>query len=119
MSELADYYSIYEGVWINWARGRVFGSTITLNRRDGGLIISFITLFITLVGTAFGESSASPFIIVFHLKPLAMLYTISNKQPFATPPTVPVDSAPLFRFSGLGAVTRYIGHTSQYCLQSS
>lgn len=53
MSELADYYSIYEGVWINWARGRVFGSTITLNRRDGGLIISFITLFITLVGTAF------------------------------------------------------------------
>lgn len=53
MSESTDYSAIYEGVWINWSRGRIFGSTITLNRRDGGLLISFIALFITLVGTSF------------------------------------------------------------------
>lgn len=53
MSDTADYYTIYEGVWTNWSRGKVLGSTITLNRRDGGLLISFITLFITQVGTAF------------------------------------------------------------------
>lgn len=53
MSDSTDYSAIYEGVWINWSRGRIFGSTITLNRRDGGLLISFIALFVTLVGTAF------------------------------------------------------------------
>ncbi|EKG09753.1 hypothetical protein MPH_13186 [Macrophomina phaseolina MS6] len=52
MPASADYYSIYEGIWINWSRGRILGSTITLNRRDGGLLISFIALFVTFVGTA-------------------------------------------------------------------
>lgn len=53
MPDSSDYYTIYEGVWTNWSHGRVFGSTITLNRRDGGLLISFIALFVTLVSTAF------------------------------------------------------------------
>lgn len=42
---------IYTGVWINWSRGRVLGSTLTLTARDGTVLVSFITFFFTIVGT--------------------------------------------------------------------
>ncbi|KAF2135754.1 uncharacterized protein K452DRAFT_362977 [Aplosporella prunicola CBS 121167] len=51
---LPDYYTVYQGVWTNSAHGgRVFGATLTLNRRDGALLVAFIALFVTLVGTSF------------------------------------------------------------------
>ncbi|KAF2142305.1 uncharacterized protein K452DRAFT_297623 [Aplosporella prunicola CBS 121167] len=50
---LPDDYTIYQGVWTNWTYGRIFGATLTLNRRDGALLIAFIALFVTLIGTSF------------------------------------------------------------------
>lgn len=53
LSNTRDFYEVYQGNWINWSHGRMFGATITLNRRDAGLLIAFIALFVTLTGTAF------------------------------------------------------------------
>lgn len=41
---------IYTGPWVNWDHGLVRGSTITLNSRDGGLLTSFLGVFVTVVG---------------------------------------------------------------------
>lgn len=49
----ADYYGIHRGTWTNWSRGPILGATITLTRLEGGILISFLALFVTLVGTAF------------------------------------------------------------------
>lgn len=47
------YYEIYTGVWTNWSKGSIFGRTLTLQRRDGDLLIAFVALFVTIVGTSF------------------------------------------------------------------
>lgn len=57
MSNPADYYRIHTGPWINWSQGSILGSTITLNRRDGGFLISLIALFVTWTGTSFWRIS--------------------------------------------------------------
>lgn len=52
----AQLYSdddVYLGVWTNWSRGRVRGATLTLSRRNGGLLTAFLALFVTVVGTRF------------------------------------------------------------------
>lgn len=46
-----DQYPVYVGVWTNWSRGRIFGSTLTLNRRDADLLIAFTAFFIAFVTT--------------------------------------------------------------------
>lgn len=46
-----ESYSVFIGSWTNWSHGRIFGSTTTLTRRDGNLLIAFIALFVTFVGT--------------------------------------------------------------------
>lgn len=38
---------IHTGVWTDWSRGRVFGATLTLTKRDGALLLAFITAFVT------------------------------------------------------------------------
>ncbi|KAF2142170.1 uncharacterized protein K452DRAFT_270946 [Aplosporella prunicola CBS 121167] len=48
-----SYYTIHLGTWTNWSRGPVFGATLTLNQRDGALLIAFVALFVTIVGTNF------------------------------------------------------------------
>ncbi|KKY13326.1 hypothetical protein UCDDS831_g09109 [Diplodia seriata] len=48
----SDNYEILIGIWTNWTRGSVFGRTLTLQRRDGDLLIAFIALFVTIVGTS-------------------------------------------------------------------
>ena len=45
--------STYIGLWINWSHGRVLGSTITLSARDGGLLTSFLAIFVSTAGAAF------------------------------------------------------------------
>lgn len=42
-----DFYS---GVWTNWGKGRVLGLTLTVSDRDGGILISFLTMFVRLIG---------------------------------------------------------------------
>ena len=51
MSQTAAPY-VYTGPWINWSRGIVLGSTITLSDRDGDLLIAFLGIFVTVAGVA-------------------------------------------------------------------
>jgi hypothetical protein len=46
-------YAVRLGLWTNWSRGRIFGPTLTLERRHGDLIIGFTAFFIAYVGTRF------------------------------------------------------------------
>ncbi|KAI0970542.1 hypothetical protein F4678DRAFT_112687 [Xylaria arbuscula] len=46
-----DLYPVYVGIWTNWSRGRVLGSTLTLNRRDADLIIAFTAFLIAFLAT--------------------------------------------------------------------
>lgn len=41
---------IYKGFWINWSLGRFRGATLTLDHEAGGLIVSFLALFIVVTG---------------------------------------------------------------------
>ncbi|KAK8173924.1 hypothetical protein IWX90DRAFT_157565 [Phyllosticta citrichinensis] len=45
-------YDIKTGAWTNWEDGTVMGKTITLTRRDGDVLIAFLALFTTLIGTS-------------------------------------------------------------------
>lgn len=44
---------VYTGFWINWSYGRLKGATVTLSHRDGGLLTSFLALFMTIAGRSF------------------------------------------------------------------
>ena len=52
MSAVVGSYT-YTGPWINWSRGAVSGSTITLTQRDGGLLTAFLGIFVTSSGATF------------------------------------------------------------------
>lgn len=52
MQEYAGF-RIYTGVWVNWSRGRLAGSTLTLSTSHGGLLSAFLAIFISLAGIAF------------------------------------------------------------------
>jgi hypothetical protein len=45
--------TVYLGVWTNWSRGKVLGSTLTLSKDHGNLLIAFISFFIALVSSRF------------------------------------------------------------------
>jgi hypothetical protein len=44
---------IYKGFWINQSLGTVRGATLTLDRQAGGLIITFLALFIAAAARSF------------------------------------------------------------------
>jgi len=44
-------YSIYTGFWTNWSYGKVFGSTLTLERSDANLLIAFVAFSLTIIAT--------------------------------------------------------------------
>lgn len=52
MQEYAGF-QIYTGVWVNWSRGRLMGSTLTISTSHGGLLSAFLAIFISLAGIAF------------------------------------------------------------------
>lgn len=49
----ADYFDVHTGFWINWAHGRVKGSTVTLSRANGGILVAFIAIFVATAGKSF------------------------------------------------------------------
>ncbi|KAI1364789.1 hypothetical protein F5Y08DRAFT_353259 [Xylaria arbuscula] len=71
-----NQYPIYVGIWTNWSRGRVFGSTLTLSRQDADLLIAFTAFFIAFVTTRVwriicftlhrGYSTADPRDAIYH-----------------------------------------------------
>ncbi|KAI1734566.1 hypothetical protein F4680DRAFT_453841 [Xylaria scruposa] len=46
-----DQYPIRLGMWTNWSRGQIMGSTLTLERRDADLLIAFIGFLIAFFAT--------------------------------------------------------------------
>ncbi|KAI1357338.1 hypothetical protein F5Y08DRAFT_352669 [Xylaria arbuscula] len=46
-----DQYPVRVGVWTNWSRGQIMGSTLTLGRRDADLLIAFIGFLIAFFAT--------------------------------------------------------------------
>lgn len=44
-------YPIYLGIWIDWSKGRVFGSTLTLTSSDANLLIAAVALSTTLIAS--------------------------------------------------------------------
>ncbi|OJD39060.1 uncharacterized protein BKCO1_3000121 [Diplodia corticola] len=44
-------YTVRTGLWTNWSHGSVFGATLTLSRDNANLLIAFVALFVTVVGT--------------------------------------------------------------------
>ncbi|KAK4445305.1 hypothetical protein QBC34DRAFT_307051 [Podospora aff. communis PSN243] len=47
---MAGDYDVHVGSWTNWSQGRFLGATLTLTRQDGSLLMSFLALFVALVG---------------------------------------------------------------------
>ncbi|GAP86704.1 hypothetical protein SAMD00023353_2000220 [Rosellinia necatrix] len=52
-------YKVYLGMWTNWSRGPVFGATLTLDRRQGSVLISFTAFFVTIVASRFWRIACS------------------------------------------------------------
>ena len=46
---------VHLGTWINWSRGPVMGSTLTVSKQNGNLIVAFTAVFISFVSTRFWE----------------------------------------------------------------
>lgn len=69
---------IYTGPWINWSRGLVLGSTITLSQRDGSLLTAFLGIFVTVAGTAFWRILS--FLIHQHRAKQALTDAIHQQQ---------------------------------------
>lgn len=46
----ADYYDVHIGFWTNWSHGKVQGSTLTVTRQDGNLLVAFVALFVAASG---------------------------------------------------------------------
>lgn len=44
-------YGVRTGIWTNWNHEAVYGAMLTLSRKDGSLLVAFIAVFITFVGT--------------------------------------------------------------------
>ena len=47
-----DGASIYTGPWVDWSRGPILGSTITLSARSASVLAAFLALFVTIVGSS-------------------------------------------------------------------
>ena len=45
--------TIHIGLWTDWSHGSIAGATLTLTKRDGGLLIAFVALFVTVTGERF------------------------------------------------------------------
>lgn len=52
-AELFTGNDVYLGVWTNWSHGRIRGATLTMSRRNGGLLTAFLALFVGVAGTSF------------------------------------------------------------------
>lgn len=61
-STASSQYGVYTGVWTNWSRGRVLGTTITLSNSDGDLVIAFTAFFVGLIASRFWRIAC----LVFH-----------------------------------------------------
>jgi hypothetical protein len=45
--------TIYTGFWVNWSKGPILGTTLTTTSQHGFLLVSFLALFVRMVGGHF------------------------------------------------------------------
>ncbi|KAF2745591.1 hypothetical protein M011DRAFT_478755 [Sporormia fimetaria CBS 119925] len=62
--------AVYTGVWTNWSKGKVLGTTLTVNQRDSNLLVAFLALFASYAGTSF-----------FRISCFALHHFYSSKAP--------------------------------------
>ncbi|KAE9375831.1 hypothetical protein N431DRAFT_370723 [Stipitochalara longipes BDJ] len=43
--------TVFIGTWVNWSRGRIYGSTLTLPAQNAAILIAALALFIRFTGT--------------------------------------------------------------------
>jgi hypothetical protein len=53
MASFQDEFQVYTGFWTNWSHGPILGATLTLSRRNANILISFTSIFLSVVGTRF------------------------------------------------------------------
>lgn len=46
-------YDVKTGFWTNWAHGQIHGATLTLSRRNGGILIAFVAIYVAAAGRSF------------------------------------------------------------------
>ena len=46
-------YDVYLGIWTNWSHGKIREATLTVSRRNGGLLTAFLALLVGVAGTSF------------------------------------------------------------------
>lgn len=44
-------HTVYQGIWTNWSRGPILGSTLTTTKEYGNLLIAFTALFLAFVAS--------------------------------------------------------------------
>lgn len=44
-------FNVYLGLWTNWSQGRLMGSTLTITKSSGALVIAFAAFFVTIIAT--------------------------------------------------------------------
>jgi hypothetical protein len=50
---MSDDIRAYTGFWINWSRGAVYGTTLTLEHHSGAILAAFLALYVSFAGGAF------------------------------------------------------------------
>lgn len=68
----SDY--IYQGCWINWSKGSVIGSTLTLSSTNSTLLTNMLALFVTMAGGQFWT------VVRFSLHQLRASSQVSDRQ---------------------------------------
>jgi hypothetical protein len=50
---MADNSQVHTGIWTNWSHGPVYGATLTLSTKYGGVLTAFLAIFVSLTGGFF------------------------------------------------------------------
>ncbi|CAI4213238.1 unnamed protein product [Parascedosporium putredinis] len=82
-------YDVYLGFWTNWSRGLILGSTVTLSKSHGALLIAFLAIYVASAGKSVWRiacfamhrrfSSQHPQDAVYHQRQ-AILRNVGNAQ---------------------------------------
>ena len=85
---------VYLGVWTNWSHGRIRGATLTMNRRNGGLLTAFLALLVGTAGTSFWRigcyfihryfSSKNPTDALYHQRQAILRNSANSQSGFVT-----------------------------------
>ncbi|PHH78897.1 hypothetical protein CDD82_2769 [Ophiocordyceps australis] len=53
MTTTSQQHQVYLGIWTDWSRGSVMGSTLTLKKNHGSFLTAFTAFFVGLIGASF------------------------------------------------------------------